>query len=148
MTLAQPPLSTSAADDTPQYAQDERQKLEVALEGASEDFEKASGIVLVKQQQLEDAKERLGVAKVKVLALTDNQEQISQHNAGNGHNSLTVSTGCYYNKRVLDQQIKEACQEDEGASGSSQSIDDYSSELDKMTQRVGDPKNTPNREIP
>ncbi|KAH6571788.1 hypothetical protein BASA60_006965, partial [Batrachochytrium salamandrivorans] len=113
----------------------------------SEDFEKASGIVLDKQQQLEDAKELLDMAKVKVLALTDNQEQISQHNAGNGHNSLTVSTGCYYNKRVLDQQIKEACQEDEGASGSSQSIDDYSSELDKMTQRVGDPKNTPNRKL-
>ncbi|KAH6595820.1 hypothetical protein BASA50_005547 [Batrachochytrium salamandrivorans] len=110
-------------------------------------FEKASGIVLVKQQQLEDAKERLGVAKVQVLVLTENQRQIEEHNAENTQDLMTVSTGCYYNKRVLDQQVKEACEEAEGASGSSQSIDDGSSKLDEVIQRVGDPKNTPNREF-
>ncbi|KAH6577492.1 hypothetical protein BASA62_000869 [Batrachochytrium salamandrivorans] len=158
---AHPPPNTSAGDDTPQYTQEEidaelaqpkgrlsrekngtlddakRQRLEVALKGASEDFEKARGAVLVKQQQLEDAKEGLGVAKVQVLVLTENQRQIEEHNAENTQDLMTVSTGCYYNKRVLDQQVKEACEEAEGASSSSQNIDDGSSKFDEVIQRRG-----------
>ncbi|KAH9270797.1 hypothetical protein BASA83_006948 [Batrachochytrium salamandrivorans] len=126
---------------------DRRQKLEVALKRASKDWKKASGIVLDKQQQLEYAKELLGMAKAEVLILTENQRQIEEHNADNTQDLMTVSAGCYYNKEILNQQVKEACEEAEGASGSSQSIDDGSSKLDEVIERVGDPKNTPNREF-